>query len=107
MDLFYRAFFKPGRIGYMNKADLINKIAARLSVPQKECREHLEALQTVIAEELNEGNGIILQGFGCLNLWKQTEREGRNPRTGETVPILPRRSVKFRPGKMLLQKLNT
>ncbi|WP_321572012.1 HU family DNA-binding protein, partial [Parabacteroides goldsteinii] len=35
------------------------------------------------------------------------EREGRNPRTGETVPILPRRSVKFRPGKMLLQKLNT
>ena len=96
MDLFYRAFFKPGRIGYMNKADLINKIAARLSVPQ-----------TVIAEELNEGNGIILQGFGCFNLWKQTEREGRNPRTGETVPILPRRSVKFRPGKMLLQKLNT
>ncbi|WP_408085531.1 HU family DNA-binding protein, partial [Parabacteroides goldsteinii] len=53
----------------MNKADLINKIAARLSVPQKECREHLEALQTVIAEELNEGNGIILQGFGCFNLW--------------------------------------
>lgn len=75
MDLFYRAFFKPGRIGYMNKADLINKIAARLSVPQKECREHLEALQTVIAEELNEGNGIILQGFGCFNLWKQTERK--------------------------------
>ena len=62
----------------MNKADLINKIAARLSVPQKECREHLEALQTVIAEELNEGNGIILQGFGCFNLWKQTEREGRD-----------------------------
>ena len=59
-----------------------------------------------MTERLSKSDSLILQGFGTFHPWSQTAREGRNPRTGETCLIRPRRSVKFKPGKMLLQKLN-
>lgn len=48
----------------------------------------------------------MLQGFGTFSSWKQAERLGRNPRTGISVLIKSRTSVKFRPGKDLLRLLN-
>lgn len=75
-------------------------------MPQKYCGQCLETFLDILAEELKEGNSLMIQGFGCFSVWEQTERAGRNPRTGVSCTIPRRNSVKFRPGKTLLQKLN-
>lgn len=90
----------------MNKSDLIKSISNRTEYTETVCRNMVEALMATLAEELDEGNGIVLQGFGSFSPWHQTGRAGRNPRTGKTCMITPRISVKFKPGKLLLKKLN-
>ena len=90
----------------MNKSTLIQKMARRIGRPQKHCQEYLETLIDIMAEELKDGNSLMIQGFGSFSVWEQTERLGRNPRTGVSCTIRPRNSVKFKPGKTLLKQLN-
>lgn len=90
----------------MNKAELLHKLSGRLNIPQRECGRYLNNLLDILGDELESGNSLVLQGFGTFTRWEQTARLGRNPRTGKDVPILPRNSVKFKPGKFLLKKLN-
>lgn len=90
----------------MNKSDLIRQIAEKMSITQKESLHFINTFEDVMADELSKDGSIMLQGFGSFSSWKQTERLGRNPRTGISVLIKPRTSVKFRPGKELLQLLN-
>lgn len=91
----------------MNKTALIRKLSMRLDIPQYLCAYHLNACLEIIAEELEKGDPITLQGFGSFNIWNQTRRMGRNPRTGESCPIMPRNSIKFRPGKLMLKRINS
>jgi DNA-binding protein HU-beta len=90
----------------MNKTELTKRISERMSVPYAEVRDFIEAFEASVTDALKEDKNFMLQGFGVLSLWKQTARQGRNPRTGETCPIRPRISVKFKPGKKLLKELN-
>lgn len=90
----------------MNKADLVNKLAAKLNVTQYQSRQFLRAFEEVLTEAIKEDVPIMLQGFGTFTSWQQTEREGRNPRTGVSCVIPSRKSVKFKPGKCLLEELN-
>ena len=91
----------------MNKTDLVNEVAVKMGIPQYQCRRFLNTFQEVLAEMLKTDNPIALQGFGTFEPWAQTERLGRNPRTGAPCRIKPRTSVKFKPGKFLLETLNT
>ena len=90
----------------MNKAEFRNKLASRLKLPQYVSNNIIDACLDIIAQSLQEGDPITLQGFGSFTPWQQTERLGRNPRTGKGCMIAPRTSVKFKPGKYLLEKLN-
>lgn len=90
----------------MNKTDLVNQLADKLNIPQYKSRQFINAFQNVLEETLRE-EAIVLQGFGTFEPWKQTARIGRNPRTGTLCEIKPRTSVKFKPGKFLLEALNT
>lgn len=90
----------------MNKNDLVRTLSSRLSLTQKDSVLYLNTLLDVVSEDLSEGNNIVLQGFGTFARWEQTERIGRNPRTGSICLIPPRNSIKFKPGKFLLKKLN-
>lgn len=91
----------------MNKSELVEVLAERMNTPQYKVREFVNSLQKVVEEALlRDDNGIILQGFGTFTLWNQTERPGRNPRTGSECLIRARKSVKFKPGKFLLEALN-
>lgn len=90
----------------MNKANLIKSIARRTGATECQSKKMLEAFIKTLEEELDEGNGIILQGIGTFSPWYQSKRLGRNPHTGTTCEIAPRTSVKFKPGKLLLQWLN-
>ncbi|WP_455637436.1 HU family DNA-binding protein [Parabacteroides sp.] len=91
----------------MNKSELVEVLAGRMNIQQYKVRDFINNLQEVIGEELSkEEGGLVLQGFGTFTLWKQTARRGRNPRTGLECPIHARNSVKFKPGKFLLEALN-
>lgn len=90
----------------MNKNDLVRRLSSRLSLTQQDSILYLNTLLDIVSEELSAGDNLVLQGFGTFSRWEQTERIGRNPRTGTTCMIHPRNSVKFKPGKFLLNRLN-
>lgn len=91
----------------MNKAELITAISTKMSVPQIEARRFVNAFEDTLTEELEQEGTLLLQGFGTFVPWQQAARMGRNPRTGESCPIRQRISVKFKPGKLLLGRLNS
>lgn len=91
----------------MNKADLVNELAEKMQITQSQSRQFLNTFQEVLAEAIKRNSPVMLQGFGTFTPWVQTEREGRNPRTGITCVIPARTSVKFKPGKFLLKDLNS
>ena len=90
----------------MNKSDLTREIAEKMSISQKESLRFINIFEDVMASDLLRDGSSMLQGFGTFSSWKQAERLGRNPRTGISVLIKSRTSVKFRPGKDLLRLLN-
>ena len=90
----------------MNKHDLVVSLSERLSLTQSQSVEIVNAWEGVLTDALQSGERLTLQGFGTFFAWSQTERTGRNPRTGETCRIEARVSVKFKPGKFLLAALN-
>ena len=90
----------------MNKADLVNELAVKMHVTQEQSRKFVNTFQVVLTEAIKQNTSVVLQGFGSFIPWKQSEREGRNPRTGISCMIPPRTSVKFRPGNFLLEELN-
>ena len=90
----------------MNKTDLAKDMATRMSIPKQDVLLFINTFQASLTALLKEGDSLCLKGFGTFNLWQQQERAGRNPKTGVGCMIQPRTSVKFRPGKDLLDTLN-
>lgn len=91
----------------MNKAELVNELAAKMHITQGQSRQFLNIFQEVLTEAMKKDSPVMLQGFGTFAPWAQKERSGRNPRTGISCAIPARTSVKFKPGKFLLKELNT
>ncbi|MEO0077525.1 MAG: HU family DNA-binding protein [candidate division WOR-3 bacterium] len=85
----------------MNKEQLVDKIAAKAAMTKKQANEALDATLGLIAGELARGGRVVLVGFGTFAVRRARARTGRNPQTGEAVPIPARRRVVFRPGKLL------
>lgn len=90
----------------MNRSELINKIVDETGYKKSDIHDILCRATYLVAQSLEEGESVSLQNFGTFLPWKQTERPGRNPRTGVSCTIASRTSVKFRPGKKLLEQLN-
>lgn len=90
----------------MNKTEFVKRLSARLSLPPKAIVSLLDAFNDELSKVLNEDNHLVLKDFGTYYLWEQTERIGRNPKSGVSCVIPFRRSVKFKPGKGLLKELN-
>lgn len=90
----------------MNRTILIKNIAKRLSIKEKEAQAFVTVWEEELGKSLMEEDSISLMGFGTFSLWKQVGRPGRNPRKNTLFMIQPRNSVKFKPGKDLLDYLN-
>lgn len=90
----------------MNKSELAKEIAGRMSTTVTESLKFVEAFCAIVGESVAKEESVIIQNFGHFEPWKQHERSGRNPRTGVSCPIPERLSIKFKPGKGLLEKLN-
>ena len=87
----------------MNKTELVAAMAEKTELSKKDAEKALKAFTDVVAEELKKGEKVQLVGFGTFEV---AEREGRNPRTGETMTIAASKSPKFKAGKALKDSLN-
>jgi len=89
----------------MNKNDLVQSIASAANISKVAAEKGLNGMLSTMTNAMEEGERVTLVGFGSFSIVERAPRLGRNPKTGEPVPIPPRRAVKFRPGKELVQKV--
>ena len=90
----------------MNKAELVAAVAEKAEISKKDAEAAVKAFTDVVAEELKKGEKIQLVGFGTFEVSERAAREGRNPRTGETMTIAASKTPKFKPGKALKDEIN-
>lgn len=90
----------------MNKTELVAAIAEKTELSKKDAEKALKAFTDVVAEELAKGEKIQLVGFGTFEVVERPEREGRNPRTKETMTIAASKAPKFKAGKALKDLVN-
>lgn len=90
----------------MNRSDLIKKLAERLLLEEEDATIFIRVWEEEVENALIREGEVGLMGFGAFTLWKQRGRPGRNPRDNTSCMIAPRNSVKFKPGKFLLEHLN-
>ena len=89
----------------MTKQQLIEKVAAKTDLKKSEVEVAVDAVLAVIAEALQANERVDLRGFGSFVVKERKERQGRNPRTGETITIAAKRDAGFKPSKELTEKL--
>ena len=85
----------------LTKADMAEKLFEDLGLNKREAKELVEAFFEEIRRSLEHGQQVKLSGFGNFDLRDKNQRPGRNPKTGEEIPISARRVVTFRPGQKL------
>ena len=85
----------------MNKAELINAVAASADVSKKDAEAVVTATFNAITEALTQGEKVQLVGFGSFEVKTRAARVGRNPKTGEEIPISEARLPVFKAGKAL------
>ncbi len=91
----------------MNKNDLIDLIAANADLSKASAGRALDAAIAGITAELAKGETVALVGFGSFNVKPRAAREGRNPRTGETIQIAASNTPSFKAGKALKDAVNS
>jgi DNA-binding protein HU-beta len=89
----------------MTKQQLIEQVAAKTELGKAEVEAAVDSILELIAEKLRSNERVDLRGFGSYVVKDRKERQGRNPRTGETITIAAKRDASFRPGKELTEKL--
>jgi integration host factor subunit alpha len=85
----------------LTKADMAEKLYEELGLNKREAKELVELFFEQVRAALEAGDQVKLSGFGNFDLRDKNERPGRNPKTGEEIPITARRVVTFRPGQKL------
>ncbi len=85
----------------MNKAELIDAMAAKAGLTKKQTKEALEGFISSVSDALKEGDRVALVGFGSFAVSTRAERKGRNPRTKREMIIPAKKVVKFKPGNEL------
>ncbi len=90
----------------VTRADLVESIYQEVGLPRHECSLLVEQILEEISTSLISGNQVKIASFGSFSLRNKQERVGRNPRTGETTMITPRRVLSFRASYILKKKIN-
>ena len=90
----------------LTKADLAETLFEELGLNKREAKEFVELFFEEVRSALETGDPVKLSGFGNFELRNKRERPGRNPKTGEEIPISARRVVTFRPGQKLRSRVD-
>ncbi|WP_444994291.1 integration host factor subunit alpha [Aliikangiella sp. IMCC44359] len=85
----------------LTKADMAERLFEDLGLNKREAKEMVEGFYEEIRDSLASNQQVKLSGFGNFDLRDKKQRPGRNPKTGEEIPISARRVVTFRPGQKL------
>ena len=90
----------------MKKSDFIKCVAEKTGMSQAACGECLDAMIECVTEALKKGDSVSLIGFGTFSVKERAARQGRNPRTGETIQIKAAKVPSFKAGKALKDAVN-
>ncbi len=89
----------------LTKADMVEHLYEELGLNKREAKDLVEMFFEEVRLALGQGQNVKLSGFGNFVLRDKTQRPGRNPKTGEDIPVDARRVVTFRPGQKLKQRV--
>lgn len=90
----------------MNKTELVNVVAAETNIAKKDVDAVVNATIKAITDALKEGDKVAIIGFGTFEVKESSEREGRNPKTGETITIAAAKKPVFSASKVLKDEVN-
>jgi DNA-binding protein HU-beta len=90
----------------MNQSELIEKVAQATELNQAAAGQAVKAVVNAILDGLLAGEAVRVSGLGIFNVAARPAREGRNPRTGETIKIAASKAVRFHAGKAVKDALN-
>ena len=90
----------------MNKADLIDRIAASCHISKAQAATAIDTSVDSITSALKKGDRVALIGFGTFSVSQRKARNGRNPQTGATIKIAARKVAKFSAGAELKKAVN-
>lgn len=85
----------------LTKAEMAEQLFERVGLNKREAKEFVDTFFEAVSEALERGDQVKLSGFGNFGLRKKNQRPGRNPKTGQEIPISARRVVTFRAGQKL------
>lgn len=89
----------------LTKAEMAEHLFVKLGINKRVAKEMVESFFEEIRHALENGEQVKLSGFGNFELRDKNQRPGRNPKTGEDIPISARRVVTFRPGQKLKNRV--
>jgi integration host factor subunit alpha len=90
----------------LTKADMAERLFEEVQLNKREAKDLVELFFEEIRTTLERGEQVKLSGFGNFDLRDKNQRPGRNPKTGEEIPITARRVVTFRPGQKLKARVD-
>ncbi len=89
----------------LTKADIVERLFEDIGLSRKEAKELVDLFFEEIKRSLERGDPVKLSGFGNFDLRDKNERPGRNPKTGEEIPVSARRVVTFKAGHKLKSRI--
>ncbi|WGF90544.1 integration host factor subunit alpha [Marinivivus vitaminiproducens] len=90
----------------LTRAHLAEAVYQEVGLSRSESAELVDAILAEIADSLISEGAVKVSSFGTFSVRQKGKRVGRNPKTGEEVPILPRRVLVFRPSQVLKERIN-
>lgn len=90
----------------LTRADLAEAVVRNVGLPRNESQDLVELVLSEISDCLAGGEPVKLSSFGSFGIRQKGQRVGRNPKTGEEVPITPRRVLIFRPSNIMKDRIN-
>src|SRR3979411_2164772 len=93
--------------GSMTKAELVEEVSRVSDLTKKHAKVIGDPFFKSIIDALHRGEKIELRGFGSFRLRKREPRKGRNPKTGDTVDVAPKKAPEFKPGKELKELITS
>ena len=91
----------------VTRADLAEAVYREIGLSRAESADLVESVIDHISDALLRGENVKLAGFGTFSLRDKKERMGRNPKTGEAVPITKRRVLSFKPSQVMRERVDS
>lgn len=89
----------------MNKNEIINEVARKTGLSRREAEVGIQTMLDLIAKEITRESKVTLTGFGTFDVGKRKARSGVNPRTGEPIKISASKMPRFKPSRIMREKI--